>query len=342
LNTPIPENAAFLGSWLTAGIDALFEPVRNELAEVQGLIAEQMQSPEEEINSCLRFLRQRPGKMLRPALLLLCGKTIEERLTTEHRDLAAMIELVHMASLLHDDVIDSADLRRGFPSANALWGNTAAVLLGDYLLCRAFSLGILCRLADAAKLLGQTAQTLCTGELKQNLLKGRPSLNEQDYLQIIESKTAVLFACGCRLGAMASGASEAQEKALKDFGLHFGMAFQIADDLQDILSTAAQTGKTQGIDRTQEKWTLPVIRWISQDGSDRQARINQWSSATDVRVLINQMRSDGSIDYAFQQARQEVQQAKQQLDSLPDTPARQSLKMLADHITEPIRTVLNS
>lgn len=342
MNTPIPENTASGGGYLTAGMDALFEPVYKELREVQEQIAQQLQSPEKEVNGCLHFLFQRPGKMLRPALLLLCGKTIDAFLTREHRDLAAMIELVHIASLLHDDVIDGADLRRGLPSANALWGNTAAVLLGDYLLCRAFSLGTACRLDKAAKLLGQTAQTLCTGELKQNLLRGRQDLNEQDYFQIIEAKTAVLFACSCRLGAMASGATAVLEQAMNDYGLHFGIAFQIADDLQDILSTAAQTGKTQGADRRQEKLTLPVIHWISHGGSERQERINQWVAAKDLGELINQMHREGSIDYAFCQAQQKVQQAKKNLENLPPNPARQSLIMLADRITDTIRTSLNA
>ncbi|MCI0498405.1 MAG: polyprenyl synthetase family protein [Planctomycetales bacterium] len=334
MNTPIPENARpCLGrSSAAMATQEFFEPVREELAAVQRRIVEQMHSPDQDINACLQVLSERPGKMLRPALLLLSGQAVGGVLQKEHINLAAMIEMVHMASLLHDDVIDRASLRRGSPSANALWGNTAAVLLGDFLLSRAFSLGAASRLDGAAALLGQTAQTLCAGELKQNLLRGRRDLTEAAYFQIIGSKTAALFSCCCRLGALAAGVSCTQEQALGDYGFGFGMAFQIADDMLDILSTEAQTGKTQGIDLKQEKWTLPVIHWFNQDSAGRQIRIEQWTAAKDLRGLIQQMRRAGSMGYALGQALRHVKQAKLKLDGFAQTPAKEALLSLADSI----------
>lgn len=302
------------------------------MGQVQECIAEQMHSPDEEVNACLQVLAERRGKMLRPGLVLLCGKAVKTPLEKEHLDLAVMIELIHMASLLHDDVIDAAQLRRGFASANALWDNTVAVLLGDFLLCRSFSIGAACGLGEAVKLLGRTAQTLCTGELKQNLLKGRWDLTEQDYFCIVEAKTAALFACSGRIGAIAAGASNTQEQALNDYGFHFGMAFQIADDLLDILSTEAQTGKTQGGDLLQEKWTLPVIHWLNQNTSQKQKRIEQWRASGDPLQLTRQMRLDGSIDYAVKQARRQAEQAQQKLSGFAQTPAKDALLSLAGGI----------
>ena len=197
-------------------------------------------------------------------MVLLCGQLVSD-LKDVHIDQASIVELIHIASLLHDDVIDKAQLRRGKPSANALWGNTVAVLLGDFLLSRAFTLAAQSQLNGAAAVLGQSTQILCKGEIKQNLFKQRWQLTEQEYFQIIEAKTATLFRCSCHLGALCSGANEQQVDALREFGFHFGLLFQMADDLRDILSSETQEGKTLGTDLRENKLTLSVIHWIHQD-----------------------------------------------------------------------------
>jgi octaprenyl-diphosphate synthase len=177
-------------------IQSHYNLIQKELVQVRQVICEQFQSSDDQISSVLEVLSQQQGKMIRPAMVLLCSKLFGG-IRQEHIEFSAMVELIHMASLLHDDVIDKAQLRRGQPSANALWGNTAAVLLGDFLLSRAFMLAAASECEGAATLLGQTAQVLCIGELKQNLFKGRFDLNEQDYFQMIEAKTAALFRCSC-------------------------------------------------------------------------------------------------------------------------------------------------
>ncbi len=273
--------------------------------------------------------------MLRPAMGLLCGKLFSE-IRPEHIDLAAVVELVHMASLLHDDVIDEAQIRRGQSSANALWGNTAAVLLGDFLLSRAFMLAAGSACDGAAALLGQTAQHLCTGELKQNLFKGCFDLTEQDYFRIIEAKTAALFRCSCQLGGAASDASKDQQEISGQFGQQFGLAFQIADDLRDVLSSEKQEGKTLGTDLQQEKFTLPVIHWINQDSDRKQARIEQIAALKDPEELTKQMRLSGSIDYALEQARLRIEQAKQLLVPFPATDAKKALLGFADRVVADI------
>ena len=308
-----------------------YKPIEMELLQVQQKISEQFQDSDEQLSAVLQVLSSGQGKMFRPAMTLLSGRLFSE-IRSEHIDLAAVVELVHVASLLHDDVIDKAQLRRGQPSANALWGNTAAVLLGDFLLSRAFMLAAASKCDDAAIVLGQAAQGLCVGELKQNLLKGRLDLTEQDYFQMIEAKTASLFRCSCLLGAMVSGAPKDQQEALGLFGCQFGLAFQIADDLRDVLSSEKQEGKTLGTDLQQEKFTLPVIHWINQDSNRKQARIEQIAALKDSGELTKQMRLSGSIDYALEQAQVRIEQAKQSLNPFPATPAKEALLLFADKV----------
>ena len=308
-----------------------YKLIQTELIEVQRTICEQLDTADQQIAPALQMVSQQQGKMLRPAMVLLCGKLFSD-IRPEHIRFAAMVELIHMASLLHDDVIDKAEMRRGQASANALWGDTAAVLLGDFLLSRAFILAADSPWGGVAALLGQTAQTLCTGELKQNLLKGRCDLTEQDYFQMIEAKTAALFRCSCQLGAMASDASNDQQELAGQFGCRFGLAFQIADDLRDILSSEEAEGKTLGTDLLHEKFTLPVIHWINQNGTAKQALNEQTDVFKRPTQLIEQMRASGSIDYAFEQAKLQIEQARQSLAPLPPTPAKETLCLIADSL----------
>lgn len=312
-----------------------YEPIQPELLAVQQEISEQLQISDKDLSVVLEEISRRQGKMLRPAFVLLCGKLISD-IRSEHINLAAMVELIHRASLLHDDVIDKAQLRRGQPSANALWGNTAAVLLGDFLLSRAFALGAMSQFDSTADLLCKTAQTLCEGELKQNLLKGSWSLTEQDYFQIIEAKTAALFRCSCQLGAMASGASKQQVEALSEFGFQYGRAFQIADDLRDILSTEKQEGKTLGTDLLEKKLTLPVIHWINHNKEQKQVLVEQITACRDAKNLTQQMRLDGSINYTMRSVRECIDKARQQLDMFNSTPAKDALFSLANNVVSDI------
>ena len=308
-----------------------YQPIQAELIQVQQKIAEQYQDSDEQLALVLQELSARQGKMLRPAMVLLCGELFSE-IRPEHIDFAAVIELIHIASLLHDDVIDNADLRRGQSSANVRWGNNAAVLLGDFLLSRAFLLSASTQTNGAAVTLGIAVQQMCTGELKQNLFRSRLDLTEQDYFRMIEAKTAALFQCSCQLGAMVSGASEEQQQMAGRFGLQFGMAFQIADDLRDIVSSEEQAGKTLGTDLLQEKFTLPVIHWINQDSSQRQARLGQITSLSDPAWLVEEMRHSGSIRYATEQLRLRIAQANEAFKTLPITPAKETLLSIADKV----------
>jgi octaprenyl-diphosphate synthase len=301
--------------------------IQTEMLAVQQEIARQYEISDSNLSGMLQEISKQQGKMLRPAMVLLCGKLISE-IRSEHIDLAVMVELIHRASLLHDDVIDKAQLRRGQASANALWGNTAAVLLGDFLLSRAFTLSTLSQFNGAAEILCQTAQALCVGELKQNLLKGSWSLTEQE--------TAGLFRCSCQLGAMAAGASKEQTKTLSEFGFQYGLAFQIADDLRDILSTEKQEGKTLGTDLLEKKLTLPVIHWINHNQEQKPALVEQITGCTNALELTKQMRQSGSVDYAKKAAKTCSDKAIHLLDTFETVPARDALIALVDSVISDI------
>jgi octaprenyl-diphosphate synthase len=312
-----------------------YNPIQTEMLAVQQKIGRQYEISDSDLSGVLQEISKQQGKMLRPAMVLLCGKLISG-IRPEHIDLAVMVELIHRASLLHDDVIDKAQLRRGRASANAIWGNTAAVLLGDFLLSRAFTLSAVSQLNGTGQILCQTAQTLCEGELKQNLLKGSWSLTEPDYFQIIEAKTAALFRCSCQLGAMAAGASKEQTKTLSKFGFQYGLAFQIADDLRDILSTEKQEGKTLGTDLLEKKLTLPVIHWINHNQEQKPALIEQITDCADVRELTKQMRQSGSIDYAKESVRKYTDKARHLLETFIPAPAREALISLVESVISDI------
>ena len=335
---PAPDNnkpQAF-GTSETSRVSLSFELIQLELEQVQGRIKELLCTSDKQIQQCLEYLVELPGKMIRPALVLLSGACVEH-IHPEHIHLAAMVELIHRASLLHDDVIDSAQMRRGKPTAHALWGNTTAVLLGDFLLSRAFHLGTSIQINGIADVLGQTAQELCCGELKQNFCKGRWDISLTQYYQMIEAKTAVLFKSSCCVGAMASNASSEQVESLSQFGRHLGVAFQIADDLMDIVGTPNEAGKTLGTDLMQGKLTLPVIHWIQQEPEKKEMRIAQLEQGCDLQILAREMKESGSIDYACGQVCDEISQAKQKLKGIQHNSARQSLCMIADYIADRLK-----
>ncbi len=307
------------------------DPIRSNLARVHNRIAGLLQSSDNQTNKCLYYLTEQTGKMLRPSLVLLSGKCMGD-IGSEHIDLATMVELVHRASLLHDDVIDSAEVRRGKRTPNVLWGNTAAVLLGDFLLSRAFYLGAHVQCSAAAEILSDAAQELCSGELQQNFQKGEWDISEQRYYQIIEAKTAVLFKSSCQLGAIASNASPEQVASLGQFGIELGIAFQITDDLLDILGTQQGAGKTLGTDLIQGKLTLPLIHWIQSDEQEKADRINLLNQQCDPNVLIHHLRENGSVDYALTQVRKCIIRAKEHIEGFDQSPAKDSLMGMADHV----------
>ncbi|HEY1379286.1 MAG TPA: polyprenyl synthetase family protein, partial [Gemmataceae bacterium] len=236
----------------------LYAPIARDLDAVERVFADTIASPRPTLARMLEHLTHYRGKRLRPALLLLTARACG-RVTAAHHVLGAVVEMVHTATLVHDDVLDEAGLRRHVPTVNAGWGNKASILLGDYLFTHAFHLTSTIGDARACELIGEATNRVCEGELHQTLQRGNLDLTEGEYFEIIDGKTAALTACCCRLGALYAGADADAVERLANYGRLLGLAFQVADDLLDLLGREDTAGKTLGTDLQQQKLTLPLI-----------------------------------------------------------------------------------
>lgn len=298
-----------------------------QLRQVADLIHQSLLSlnAERELAPLFGHLRVPCGKMLRPALVLLSGRCFGP-LTDEHIRVSAILEMIHHATLLHDDVLDDGRMRRGVPTANCLWGNESAVLLGDFVLSQVFRMT-----ADldpaTVEIIAQTAVRVCQGELRQAMQRGNRRLSEAQYLNIIMEKSAAFFGGCCRLGGRLAHAGPDQVEALARFGLHAGIAFQIADDLLDVAGDENETGKTVRSDFVGDKLTLAVIHLLrTVDASDRAAVCAMLASPEPShRKLTDLLVQHGSLEYARTQAAGHVARAIEALENLPPSEARDAL-----------------
>jgi len=312
----------------------LYEPIREDLAAVERVFDQELLTDLSCVNELCDKVRRFRGKMLRPALLLLSGKACR-RLKGEHHVLGAVVEMVHMATLVHDDVLDEAATRRRQPTINAISGNVAAVLLGDYLISHAYHLCSSLHDQSASRFIGATTNAVCEGELLQNHHQGNPRLDETEYLEIIRRKTATLTAACCKLGAEHADADADVIAAMEAYGLSAGIAFQIIDDVLDVIGKPSQVGKTLGLDLDLGKATLPAIHCLTHaTASTAKALISALSRGTNISgdVLCDLLNRTGSIDYAVSAARGYVKQAVDSLEVLPPSEARSALAALAEFI----------
>ena len=308
-----------------------FDTVLVELEEVREIFERELSTDEPAIADIIEQVGKCRGKMLRPALVLLCGKLCGP-IKQSHRIIATVVEMLHMATLIHDDVLDEAEHRRRGKTINALHGNEAAVLLGDLLLSHAFSLCSQLEGNQAARLLSATTNILCEGELLQLIHRGYYELTEERYLEIISRKTASLIAVSCLLGAQESGADAQTAQAIEKFGNNMGMAFQIMDDIMDLTGDEAVQGKTLGTDLVKEKLTLPVIHYLRSSDSSERKRVEQLlmeKRGSEYERFKKQLISSGSIDYARRRGREFVEKAQQALLEVPATQERELLEDLA-------------
>lgn len=321
---------------LTLPVVDLYAPIRDDLAVSQVIFDNELHSEVPFVNRLCDQARSYRGKRLRPALLLLSGKATGG-VSAAHHTLAAVVEMVHVATLVHDDVLDQADERRKRPTICATAGNVGAVLLGDYLISHAFHL---CSELDsqyAARRIGATTNTVCEGELLQNHLCGDDRITESQYLDIVRRKTGALTAVSCELGAYYAGADSSLVRAMHTFGMSAGVAFQIIDDVLDIIGDPGQVGKTLGLDFTHGKVTLPTLHCLTNAGrataSALRAAItgNGGCDRARLRALLEET---GSIEYAFSVAAQYVADALRELDAVPPGDARLSLSAAAEFIIE--------
>lgn len=311
--------------------------LNEQLEQVAVIFERQLASELSAINSlCLHIERYR-GKMLRPTLVLLTGMATRgdaegASLSHKHRVVAAVVEMIHMATLVHDDVLDEADMRRNGATVNHLWGNEAAVMLGDYLISNAFHLCSTMGDPVINLSLGEVTNTLCEGELVQLHHRDDYGVDEATYLEIVRRKTASLIGECCRLGALLSGAGSNVTEAMRRFGIAMGIAFQIQDDLLDLMGDQHVVGKDLGKDLAKGKLTLPVthhMATIDQAGRGRMLRI---IAERDSAMLREQLISSGAVQHCRDTAMRYVAQAKTELSTLPDGPATQLMQHLADTV----------
>lgn len=312
----------------------LYSAVRGELDAVERLFDEELSSHDSFIRELCGRVRQYRGKMLRPALVLLCGEACGG-IEAAHRTLAAVVEMVHVATLVHDDVLDDAEVRRRSATINARYGNMTAVLLGDYLISHAYHLCSSLRDQHAARVIGAATNTVCEGELIQQARRHDADLTEEAYLQIIRKKTASLTGACCSLGAHYAGADPAVGASLGEFGVAAGVAFQIVDDLLDLMAEATDTGKTVCRDLAMGTATMPVIHCLATADGPVRARLrsvvagNAPFHRSDVRSWLE---ATESIDYAFGAAREFVEQAIGRLSVLRPSHAKDTLMAMAEFI----------
>jgi octaprenyl-diphosphate synthase len=313
---------------------ALYAPIREQLDEVELILRDEFRNDHPFVDRLTRHGFRLGGTRLRPALVLLSGK-VSGTLRPEHRVLAAAVEMIHTATLIHDDVLDEATLRRHLQTVNARWDNEASVLLGDYLLARSIRMASALEDPLACRAIGEAAQTMCEGELRQIETRGNYDLSEEDYLEIIANKTAALTACCCRLGSHYAGAEPSACRSLTRFGQHLGMAFQIADDLLDVLGDEATAGKSLGTDLAKQKPTLPLIRLLNRAGRQDRAELLEILSRPGNhhrRALRPWFDRSDAISYARDTALRYARGAVDELEGLPLGPLRKALWGLSDFV----------
>jgi len=314
----------------------MFEPIRDDLKEVEREYARHVESQVAVIPAIGNYIQDSGGKRIRPAVLLMaarmCGCT-DERAVLH----AAVLEFIHTATLVHDDIIDESDLRRGRQAVHSRWGNDVTVLLGDFLYIKSMSLALTQDRLDVIRLLCEVTLRMIEGEIYQLTKNGDVDLTEDEHFDIVRRKTAFLFAGCAKIGGMLGTATAAQQDALWEYGLNIGMAFQIVDDLLDFTGEEVTLGKPIGGDLREGKMTLPVIHLLARGDArtgallrkivdERTATLDEWR---EIRAQLVHMRS---LDYARRVAGDFVDRAKAALYAFPDSSARDALMYLPDYV----------
>ena len=306
--------------------------VAAEFNAVNQLIIDQLHSNVPLVENIGHYIINAGGKRLRPLLVLLSGGVFGN-ISQQHIAQAMVIEFIHTATLLHDDVVDISALRRGQPTANATWGNAASVLVGDFLYTRAFQQLVKMANMDVMSLMANTTNTIAEGEVLQLTRAGDPETTEQDYYQVINNKTAILFAAATASATILSEQDQETVDALFTYGSELGFAFQIVDDVLDYMGNEEEIGKTVGDDLNEGKPTLPLIYTIA-NGSTEQAELIrkaiEHKDNSGLKQIIEAVNACGAIDYCDRISREHTDKAKSAISKLPDNPFSAALLRIAD------------
>jgi len=317
---------------LHMGIDQIRELVKADMDAVNRIIVDQLRSDVVLINQLGQYIVNSGGKRLRPLLVLLSAGACGYR-GRHHIDIATIIEFIHTATLLHDDVVDESSLRRGRQTANALWGNASSVLVGDFLYSRAFQMMVSVQSMKVMDILANTTNRIAEGEVLQLLNVHDPDTTETGYLEVIYRKTAKLFEAAARLGAVLADQPQRIEDGIARYGLHVGTAFQLVDDVLDYSSGAEEMGKNIGDDLAEGKPTLPLI-YVMRNGTPEQADLVRKAikngGLEQIEEIHAAIESTGALQYTSRLARKEVQQAIAAIEGLPESDFKRALVGLAE------------
>jgi octaprenyl-diphosphate synthase len=325
---PLPQPKPATTPSGSSPLDALTVRLKGGMDEVNRIILARMESHVPLIPELASHLIAAGGKRIRPLLTLASAELFGCDNGRQHR-LAACVEFIHTATLLHDDVVDDSDQRRGRASANALFGNEAAVLVGDFLFSRSFQLMVEDGSLDVLRILSGASAVIAEGEVMQLSTANDIETTEEQYYQVIRAKTAALFAAACEVGAVVAGRSEAECAALRDYGMALGIGFQISDDVLDYAASEARLGKSLGDDFREGKMTLPVIKAIAKATSAERtfwARVMEGEQdENDFTEAVGLLKKHKALDTALTEARAHAETGRKALSVLPDSPIRQEL-----------------
>ena len=309
---------------------------RTDLEGVEDQVRRNLDSSVALVNTVAAHILSSGGKRIRPLLLLLCARLCGYP-GNDHLVLASLVEYIHTATLLHDDVVDDADLRRGRQTARKVWGNQISILVGDYLYSKAICRIVGFRNQGINEVLSEACRKMAEGEVLQLYYNGNPLIPEADYLRIVEHKTAGLIAASCRIGAIVAGASPENQTALFRFGQHLGIAFQLADDTLDYTANGDRLGKALGQDLRQGRATLPLLHLLQHCAEhDKQMIKDRMETRTltddDLLHILTLMQAYGSIAYAMTRAREFVEAANLDLTDFDDSAPKRALSIVADYM----------
>lgn len=312
-------------------LQAITQLVAADLLAVNETILQCLESHVEVINQIGHYLINSGGKRVRPLVVLLCSRACQAK-TTSPISMAAIIEFIHTATLLHDDVVDGSKLRRGRPTANHVWDNPTAVLVGDFLYSRAFQMMVSLDNMTSMRILADATNVIAEGEVLQLAHRHQPDVSEEQYLRVIHFKTAKLFEAAAQLGAVMGNQPADIVNKMAEYGLQLGMAFQLADDVLDYQATNTSWGKNIGNDLAEGKATLPLIYAMKHSPPEQSQRIRTaivQGNMDDLALIQEAIVSSGAIDYTFTVAKAAIQKAQDALMCLPPSPYREALADLA-------------
>ena len=310
--------------------------VKQDFQAVDDLIRANLNSEVPMVEEIAAYLVEAGGKRLRPLLVLLCAKACGYQ-GSDHVKLAAVIEFLHTAMLLHDDVVDESNLRRGRKTVNAAWGNAPSVLVGDFLHSRAFEMMVDIGNIRVMEILSKATNVIAEGEVQQLSFIRNPATTEVEYMEIISRKTAMLFQAAAHAGAVLAGANEKTEHALRDYGLHLGIAFQMVDDQLDYLGTPEELGKNIGDDLAEGKVTLPLIVAMRNGQPDQKAFVENAirnGGVENLPEMIRLVKATDALKYTSEQANTERCQAMACLNNVADSEFKDSMSTLVNFVVD--------